>query len=91
PGQQIEVRLSVEQQWLAIRVRDQGPGVDEEKLSSIFDPFVRVNSPLMGKGYGLGLAIVRKVVLAHHGEVKAINRPDGGLELTLRLPRWQQP
>lgn len=89
PGQQIEVDLRAEQQWLAIRVRDQGPGVEEEKLSSIFDPFVRVNSPLMGKGYGLGLAIVRKVVLAHHGEVEARNRPEGGLELTLRLPHWQ--
>jgi len=89
PGQHIQVRLKAEQQWLAIRVRDQGPGVDEEKLSSIFDPFVRVNSPLLGKGYGLGLAIVRKVVLAHHGEVQAINRPEGGLELTIRLPRWQ--
>jgi len=89
PGQHIEVRLKAEQQWLAIRVRDQGPGVDEEKLSSIFDPFVRVNSPLLGKGYGLGLAIVRKVVLAHHGEVQAVNRPEGGLELTIRLPRWQ--
>lgn len=89
PGQQIEVHLRTDQQWLAIQVRDQGPGVDEEKLSSIFDPFVRVNSPLMGKGYGLGLAIVRKVVLAHHGEVEARNRPEGGLELTLRLPRWQ--
>ncbi|WP_337009777.1 ATP-binding protein [Pantoea sp. AS142] len=89
PGQRIEVDLRAEQQWLAIQVRDQGPGVDEEKLSSIFDPFVRVNSPLMGKGYGLGLAIVRKVVLAHHGEVEARNRPEGGLELTLRLPHWQ--
>ncbi|MEZ3499392.1 ATP-binding protein [Pantoea sp. KPR_PJ] len=89
PGQHIEVELTAEQQWLAIRVRDQGPGVDEEKLSSIFDPFVRVNSPLLGKGYGLGLAIVRKVVLAHHGEVNAENRPEGGLELTIRLPRWQ--
>ncbi|WHS99904.1 MAG: Adaptive-response sensory-kinase SasA [Pantoea stewartii] len=89
PGQRIEVSLQVEQQWLAIQVRDQGPGVDENKLSSIFDPFVRVNSPLLGKGYGLGLAIVRKVVLAHHGEVRAVNRPEGGLELTLRLPRWQ--
>ncbi|MCT2419642.1 ATP-binding protein [Pantoea sp. XY16] len=89
PGQRIEVGLRAEQQWLAIQVRDQGPGVDEEKLSSIFDPFVRVNSPLMGKGYGLGLAIVRKVVLAHHGEVEARNRPEGGLELTLRLPHWQ--
>ncbi|MFV9668609.1 ATP-binding protein [Pantoea sp. KXB25] len=89
PGQRIDVHLRTDQQWLAIQVRDQGPGVDEEKLSSIFDPFVRVNSPLMGKGYGLGLAIVRKVVLAHHGEVEARNRPEGGLELTLRLPRWQ--
>ena len=88
-GQQISVLLQAENQWLAIRVRDQGPGVDEEKLSSIFDPFVRVNSPLMGKGYGLGLSIVRKVILAHHGEVQAVNRPEGGLELTLRLPRWR--
>ena len=89
PGQRIEVHLRAEQQWLAIQVCDQGPGVDEDKLSSIFDPFVRVNSPWMGKGYGLGLAIVRKVVLAHHGEVEARNRPEGGLELTLRLPHWQ--
>ncbi|MSE14497.1 two-component sensor histidine kinase, partial [Pantoea agglomerans] len=89
PGQRIDVHLRTEQQWLVIQVRDQGPGVDEDKLSSIFDPFVRVNSPLMGKGYGLGLAIVRKVVLAHHGEVEARNRPEGGLELTLRLPHWQ--
>lgn len=88
PGQRIEVELRTAQQWLEIQVRDQGPGVDEEKLSSIFDPFVRVNSPLMGKGYGLGLAIVRKVVLAHQGEVEARNRPEGGLELTLRLPHW---
>jgi two-component system OmpR family sensor kinase len=44
----------------------------------------------MGKGYGLGLSIVRKVILAHHGEVQAVNRPEGGLELTLRLPRWKQ-
>ncbi|EJL89264.1 ATP-binding protein [Pantoea sp. GM01] len=89
-GQHINVSLQAENQWLAISVRDQGPGVDDEKLSSIFDPFVRVNSPLMGKGYGLGLSIVRKVILAHHGEVQAVNRPEGGLELTLRLPRWKQ-
>ena len=88
-GQQVNVSLTQESSWLTICVSDQGPGVDADKLSSIFDPFVRVNSPLMGKGYGLGLAIVRKVVLAHHGEVEARNRPEGGLELTLRLPHWQ--
>lgn len=87
-GQKVTITLRQEQGWLTISVTDQGPGVDAAKLSSIFDPFVRVNSPLSGKGYGLGLSIVRKVVLAHQGEVSAVNGKNGGLELTLRLPHW---
>ncbi|MCX8956714.1 HAMP domain-containing protein [Erwinia psidii] len=87
-GQQVKITLRQENGWLIINVSDQGPGVDADKLSSIFDPFVRVHSPLSGKGYGLGLSIVRKVLLAHQGEVTAVNGKDGGLELTLRLPHW---
>lgn len=87
-GQQVRITLGQENEWLAIGVRDYGPGVDADKLSSIFDPFVRVNSPLSGRGYGLGLSIVRKVVIAHQGEVSAQNARDGGLELTIRLPHW---
>jgi len=87
-GQQVIISLHKEHDWLVISVRDHGPGVEADKLSSIFDPFVRVNSPLSGKGYGLGLSIVRKVVTAHQGEVSAVNARDGGLELTIRLPHW---
>lgn len=87
-GQKVTISLRQEQDWLTINVADQGPGVDASKLSSIFDPFVRVNSPLSGKGYGLGLSIVRKVLIAHQGEVSAVNGKNGGLELTLRLPHW---
>lgn len=87
-GQQVSISLHQEHGWLVISVRDRGPGVEADKLSSIFDPFVRVNSPLSGKGYGLGLSIVRKVVIAHQGEVSAVNARDGGLELTIRLPHW---
>ncbi|MBS0856346.1 MULTISPECIES: ATP-binding protein [unclassified Tatumella] len=87
-GQSIDIILQAEQEWLTIVIRDQGPGVEPDKLSSIFDPFVRVASAQSGKGYGLGLAIVRKVILAHHGEVRAGNRPGGGLEISLRLPHW---
>lgn len=87
-GQQVSIELRQDGHWLTIVVRDQGPGVEAEKLSSIFDPFVRVSSPLSGKGYGLGLSIVRKVVQAHRGEVKAVNAREGGLELTIRLPHW---
>ncbi|XBS68713.1 ATP-binding protein [Acerihabitans sp. KWT182] len=88
-GQCVTVALSRQDGWLSITVTDQGPGVDENKLSSIFDPFVRVNSPQAGKGYGLGLAITRKVVLAHGGQVEAHNKPGGGLMIRIRIPHWR--
>lgn len=47
-----------------------------------------MKSALSGKGYGLGLAITRKVVLAHGGQVEARNGDKEGLVITLRIPRW---
>ena len=88
PGQLIIVKVDIERETLLLTVSDSGPGVAEERISSIFDPFVRVDSKVSGKGYGLGLAIVRKVVLAHRGEVFASNRREGGLKISIRLPRW---
>ncbi|ENA3444997.1 HAMP domain-containing protein [Yersinia enterocolitica] len=87
-GQQVKVLLSQVDKSYQIQVSDQGPGVDESKLSSIFDPFVRVKSAMSGKGYGLGLAITRKVILAHGGQVEARNCEQGGLVITLRVLRW---
>ncbi len=89
-GQTIDISMSSGHEWLTLLIRDQGPGVEQDKLSSIFDPFVRVKSAKSGKGYGLGLAIVRKILLAHNGEVRARNRPEGGLEIELRIPHWHQ-
>lgn len=89
PGQTMRIQLASVANVLEILVSDQGPGVEESKLSSIFDAFVRVNSPLAGKGYGLGLAITRKVILAHGGQVEARNGPAGGLQIRIRLPHWQ--
>ncbi|HIE4391341.1 TPA: ATP-binding protein [Serratia liquefaciens] len=88
-GQRVTVVLTRIDQLFQIEVSDQGPGVEESKLSSIFDPFVRVKSSMSGKGYGLGLAITRKVVLAHGGQVEARNGEQEGVVITLRIPRWQ--
>lgn len=88
-GQAVTVSLTHADQWLKIDVEDQGPGVEEDKLSSIFDPFVRVKSPLSGKGYGLGLAITRKVMLAHEGKVDARNADPHGLVISLQVPHWK--
>ncbi|MBJ7222027.1 MULTISPECIES: ATP-binding protein [unclassified Brenneria] len=88
-AQQVCVSLSGDEHEWTIRVVDQGPGVEKSKLSSIFDPFIRIESPLSGKGYGLGLAIARKVVLAHGGHIEAENGEQGGLIICLRIPRWK--
>lgn len=89
-GQRINVSLSTSgDNYLCVEVADQGPGVEEDKLSSIFDPFVRVMSPLSGKGYGLGLAITKKVILAHQGKIEARNGSPSGLIIDLKVPHWK--
>jgi signal transduction histidine kinase len=63
-------------------VRDQGPGVAAADLDSVWERFFS-RSP---QGTGLGLAVVREIVLAHGGEVFARNLPEGGAEFGFRLP-----
>jgi two-component system OmpR family sensor kinase len=62
-----------------ISVCDAGPGVAEDKLASLFEPFVRVDDNAARGGYGLGLAIARRAVEVHGGRIRAINRRGGGL------------
>ncbi len=71
-----------------IKVRDQGPGVPEQALPHLFEPFYRVNDARDrdSGGVGLGLAITRQVVTAHGGSVRASNCTPAGLEVTIELP-----
>jgi len=71
-----------------IRVRDRGPGVPDEELGNLFEPFYRVSESRdrQSGGTGLGLAITARAIRLHGGSVVARNRTDGGLEVTIRLP-----
>lgn len=72
-----------------VQVRDHGPGVPAGELERIFAPFHRVEtgrSPQSG-GVGLGLAIAKRAVAVHGGSIVADNAADGGLIVTVRLPR----
>ena len=69
-----------------VRVRDHGPGIDEDDLPYVFDRFFRGANSRGKQGSGLGLAIVRQVAEQHHGSVTAENVPGGGALFWLRLP-----
>ena len=71
---------------VCISVADQGAGVPEADLEAIFEPFFRSGSADAFSGYGLGLAITKRIVDAHGGRIFAANRPEGGLAVTLLLP-----
>ena len=74
---------------LVIRVRDHGPGIPEEELERVFEPFYRLESSRNrdSGGTGLGLTIARDLAQAHGGSLLLANLAGGGLEATLRLPR----
>jgi two-component system sensor histidine kinase MprB len=69
-----------------VRVRDHGPGVNEEDQPYIFDRFYRGRNSRGRQGSGLGLAIVRQVTEQHGGTVSVTNAPDGGAAFSLSLP-----
>jgi two-component system osmolarity sensor histidine kinase EnvZ len=74
------------QEQLVICVRDCGDGVAEDQLERIMQPFERGETARTTQGSGLGLAIVGRIARLHHGTVEAINHPDGGLQVCVRIP-----
>jgi nitrogen fixation/metabolism regulation signal transduction histidine kinase len=85
-----QARISVVTRWIGeapgpaveLRVEDTGPGIPQELIANLFEPYVTTKP----KGTGLGLAIVKKIVDEHGGVVWAANRNDGGAGIYIRLP-----
>ena len=67
-------------------VRDHGPGVPDEALERIFEPFYRAPGDPSANGFGLGLAIAQAAVAAHDGTLRARNAEGGGLSVEIELP-----
>ena len=85
-GGRIAIRVREDGAQVSIAVEDEGAGVAVRDLDAIFDPFFR-GAGTASAGYGLGLAITRRIIEAHGGAVTAANRPAGGLVVTAVLLR----
>ena len=85
PGQPIEVSAQRDGERIVLTVRDHGPGVAEEHLAQLGEPFFRAPGQTAA-GHGLGLAIARKAAERHGGSLILGNHPQGGFVATLELP-----
>ncbi|PKU22008.1 sensor histidine kinase [Telmatospirillum siberiense] len=74
---------------VSVSIRDQGPGVPDQALPHLFDPFYRVDDARARQtgGTGIGLAICRRAVELHHGTIQARNIDPHGLEVVIDLPQ----
>jgi two-component system, OmpR family, sensor histidine kinase BaeS len=83
-GGEVSVQLSKQNQTIELSVSDEGPGIPEKLLPSIFERYVQDKD--MGGSSGLGLAIVKTLTELHDGTVRARNRETGGATFTFTLP-----
>ncbi|WP_373922591.1 sensor histidine kinase [Pseudoduganella sp. SL102] len=87
-GARAEIGVAEEPGSVVISVRDHGPGVPEDALPRLFDPYVRLahGREQNDGGMGLGLGIARGIIEAHGGRLELANHPEGGLDARVRLP-----
>jgi len=87
-GGNVQVHIHELPERLEIVISDEGPGIPEDKLAQVFEPFFRLDSSRSRDtgGTGLGLSIARNIARAHGGDLVLRNRPEKGLEAVLSLP-----
>jgi protein-histidine pros-kinase len=88
-GRDVVLELEDGPHWARLHVLDRGPGIPPAELEKVLYPFYRVEASRNREtgGAGLGLAIAKDIVEGHGGRLEVANRGDGGLRVTLDLPR----
>jgi two-component system OmpR family sensor kinase len=89
-GKPITVRLRQHGGQVEVSVQDQGPGLNAEQQSRIFERFERATPASEAAGLGLGLYISRKVMEAMHGSLWVHSVPEQGCTFLIRLPAVEQ-
>lgn len=88
-GKTASVAIQTTSKTIDIIIDDEGPGIPEQELARVFDPFYRLEESRSRDtgGVGLGLAIAQSIMQAHRCDLVLSNRPNGGLRARIALPR----
>ena len=81
----IWITSEYDRDFVRIRVKDDGCGIDAQEVEKIFVPFFTTKA--VGEGTGLGLAIARGIIEEHNGQIEVVSQPGKGTEFILHLPR----
>jgi len=84
--QRIEAATASDRDAVEVAVSDRGPGIDEADRERIFEAYVRAANARSEEGYGLGLAVCRRLIEAHGGSIAVTNRVGGGSRFAFSLP-----
>jgi signal transduction histidine kinase len=82
----LEVSLTQEKNAVTFRVRDYGSGMEEEARTHMFEKFYQEDKSITTDGNGLGMAVVKKIVVLHGGEIFVDSAPGEGTEIIITLP-----
>jgi signal transduction histidine kinase len=85
----VEISAAENGERISISVSDNGPGIPEDDLPNLFEPFFRVDRSRSRKtgGYGLGLSIAKRIVEAHGGTIGVKNNAERGASFIVTLPK----
>lgn len=87
PGGAISVQAEADAQAVTVSIRDNGCGMEADQLDRVFEQFYQGDRSRSHEGFGLGLAIVRRIVEMHNGAVWATSQPGEGSTFSVLLPR----
>lgn len=86
PQKPIMITAKVENQLLALSVRDQGPGIPQSERLAVFEKFRQLEGHGRSKGFGLGLAICKQIITLHAGTIECDNCTEGGTVFRFTIP-----
>jgi len=91
PESPVDIKAWAAGKSLTLSIADQGPGIPAGEEERIFEKLARGQAASNRPGAGLGLAICKGIVTAHHGRIQAVNHPQGGAQFLVTLPLGTPP